>query len=58
MNNIQLAMLVGKVICLIFSIAYTYGNIGRVAYGEPVSRWQIYIMSTSITGFITLQWLI
>lgn len=58
MNYLYWAILAGKVVCLNFAIAYTFGNIGRILYGKPESRVQIYAMSAGITGFVTLQWLI
>jgi hypothetical protein len=51
-------ILAGKVISLLFGIAYTFGNIGRLSYGKAMSGYQIYIMAAGITGFVTLQWLI
>ena len=48
----------GKLLFLVFSIAFTFTNVGKLCYGQSISQAQTYLMAVSITGFVALQWLI
>jgi hypothetical protein len=51
-------LLIAKYILMVFGFSHLFGNIGRIAYGQTIHSYQIYIMSACIAGFITLQWLL
>lgn len=55
MNEIVLA---GKVVGLFLGISYGFACVGRGFNGESVSQAQIFIMTSGIVTFVTLQWLI
>jgi hypothetical protein len=55
MNN---AILAAKVICLFISIVIGFTNIAKLMYKQDVAGANISLMAATMTGFITLQWLI
>ena len=40
-------------ICLVISIFYTFSNVGKVIYGNPVHWFNILTMAISLGGVIT-----
>ena len=46
-----------KTLCLILAIAYTFSNIVKAIKGhEDISSVQVFLMASSIAGFILLQY--